>query len=301
MEQGLACILLAASTCAFALNPSLDINQYAHKSWTVRDGFFKSAIKTIAHTPDGYLWLGTDFGLLRFDGVKADPWQPPSAQHLPSNGIHKLLVARDGTLWIGTATGLASWKDGRLRQYAEFSGQVVSAVFEDHEGSVWAGALGLSNAKLCAMQNGGVQCYGQDGGLGRSVVSIYEDKGNLWVGASSGLWRWKPGTPKRYTLPREPEAIRSLIEGDKGSLWFGARFGISQLVNGKIEAPPLVGVGQVRVERLFRDRQGSVWIGTGIRAWRTCIRERWMRSRSPTAFPPITFTTFLRIVRAVFG
>ena len=63
--------------CAFALNPSLDISQYAHTAWTVRDGFFKGVINSIAQTPDGYLWLGTEFGLLRFDGVRAVPWQPP--------------------------------------------------------------------------------------------------------------------------------------------------------------------------------------------------------------------------------
>ena len=70
-------VLAALCPCAFALNPSLDINQYAHKAWTVREGFFKGAIYAIAQTPDGYLWLGTEFGLVRFDGVRSVPWQPP--------------------------------------------------------------------------------------------------------------------------------------------------------------------------------------------------------------------------------
>ena len=64
-------ILLACCPCASALNPSLEINQYAHTAWTVRDGFFKGSIISIVQTPDGYLWLGTEFGLLRFDGVRA--------------------------------------------------------------------------------------------------------------------------------------------------------------------------------------------------------------------------------------
>ena len=71
-------IVLAGSPSAIALNPSLDINQYAHKSWTVRDGFFKGDIHAIVQTPDGYLWLGTESGLLRFDGVRTVPWQPPA-------------------------------------------------------------------------------------------------------------------------------------------------------------------------------------------------------------------------------
>src|SRR5437879_5140932 len=120
-------ILLACSTCAFALDPSLEINQYAHTAWKVRDGFTKGAITSIAQTPDGYLWLGMEFGLVRFDGVRAVPWQPPGDQHLPTGRVFSLLVARDGTLWIGTK-GLASWKDGKLTQYPELANQFIFRV-----------------------------------------------------------------------------------------------------------------------------------------------------------------------------
>ena len=99
--QAKACatlILLTCCPCAFALNPSLDISQYAHTAWTIRDGFFKGSITSIAQTPDGYLWLGTQLGLLRFDGVRAVPWQPPGGEQLPSNFISDLLVVHEGTL-----------------------------------------------------------------------------------------------------------------------------------------------------------------------------------------------------------
>jgi ligand-binding sensor domain-containing protein len=112
-------MLLAWCPGALALNPALDISQYAHTSWKIRDGFTNGEIKSIAQTPDGYLWLGTEFGLLRFDGVRNVPWRPPPDQHLPDNFIFSLLAGRDGTLWIGTAKGLARWKDGKLTQYPE--------------------------------------------------------------------------------------------------------------------------------------------------------------------------------------
>src|ERR1700761_3050319 len=135
----LAFILLAAPQYAFSLDPTLDINQYAHATWKVRDGFSKGAIYSIAQTPDGYLWLGTEFGLLRFDGVTKTPWQPPAGEHLPSDDIQKLLVTRDGRLWIGTVKGLASWKDNKLTQYPELAGQTVSALLEDQQGTLWVG------------------------------------------------------------------------------------------------------------------------------------------------------------------
>src|SRR5229473_6808187 len=129
--MGRALVLLVCCTCAFALNPELDVSQYAHKSWTVREGFFKSGIRGITQTPDGYIWLGTEFGLLRFDGVKSVAWDPPPGQHLPSSFIRGLLAARDGTLWIGTLKGLASWKRGKLIQYPELAGYDVFRVIED--------------------------------------------------------------------------------------------------------------------------------------------------------------------------
>src|SRR5262249_15527793 len=154
-----------------------------------RDGFVKGPVNAMAQTPDGYLWLGTEFGLVRFDGVRAVPWQPPAGQRLPSTDIFRLLVARDGTLWIGTAKGLASWSDGKLSQYPELD-LAVSALIEDSEGTVWAGALS-GTGRLCAIQRGSVQCHGEDGSLGRGVTGLYQDrKGRLWVGVMEGLWQW---------------------------------------------------------------------------------------------------------------
>ena len=82
-------MLLAERPCAFALNPALDVGQYAHTAWPVRGGFSNGTIVAIAQTQDGYLWLGTEFGLLRFDGVRYVPWEPPSDQHLPNSAVRE--------------------------------------------------------------------------------------------------------------------------------------------------------------------------------------------------------------------
>src|SRR5215469_498431 len=143
--------LLTCWTCASALNPSLDISQYAHTAWKNRDGFTRGSISALAQTPDGYLWLGTEFGLVRFDGVKATPWQPPSGAQLPSNGIFHLLVARDGTLWIGTDKGLASWKNHKLKTYPELDQPIIS-MLQDRDGAIWIGGGQLpTGAKVCVV------------------------------------------------------------------------------------------------------------------------------------------------------
>src|SRR5580692_8547155 len=133
-------VVLSWCACAFALDPSLDVNQYAHTSWKIHDGFVKGEISAIAQTPDGYLWLGTQFGLYRFDGIRATLWQPPAEQHLPHSWIRNLLVSRDGTLWIGGADGLASFKDGKVTEYPELSHSVIDRLLEDHQGILWIGA-----------------------------------------------------------------------------------------------------------------------------------------------------------------
>jgi signal transduction histidine kinase/ligand-binding sensor domain-containing protein len=252
--------------CVLALNPALDVSEYAHTAWKVRDGFVKGAIGSIAQTPDGYLWLGTEFGLLRFDGVRTVPWQPPQGQHLPSNSVFSLLAARDGTLWIGTSKGLASWKDGKLTQYPQLAGQWVRApMLEDSEGTVWVGGVGFPPpAKLCAIHAGSVQCYGEDGGFVNGIRSLYEDRErNLWVGVRDGLWRWKPGPPEFYPAAGPGMGVQGLAEADDGGLLFGPRTGIRRLDGTKIEAYPLPNsVQHFTISRLLRDRDGSLWIGT---------------------------------------
>jgi ligand-binding sensor domain-containing protein len=132
-------ILLVCCPSASALDPSLDVNQYAHTAWNFREGFAQGRVASVAQTPDGYLWLGTEFGLLRFDGVRSVAWQPPGDQHLPNRWIRSLAAAPDGTLWIGTLKGLASWKDGKLTRYPQLAGQSVNTLLVDREGTVWAG------------------------------------------------------------------------------------------------------------------------------------------------------------------
>src|SRR5215470_2066465 len=121
-------IVLLCGADAFALNPAFDVSQYAHTAWISREGFAPGQITSIAQTLDGYLWLGTEFGLLRFDGVRCVPWRPPGNERLPNDWIRTLLVTPDGTLWIGTLAGVASWKDGKLTDYAELAGHSVNAL-----------------------------------------------------------------------------------------------------------------------------------------------------------------------------
>ena len=259
-------ISLIAVVCprVVALDPALDVSQYAHTAWKIREGFAKGTIKTIIQTPDGYLWFGTEYGLYRFDGVRTVLWQPPRNAYLPSSIVRKLLVARDGTLWIGTHRGLASWKNGKLTQYPDVPPQEIDSLLEDREGTVWAGVETIPSWRLCAIQSGKVQCYGDKSGLGLGVGSLFEDrKGNLWAGTGTGLWRWKPGAPQRIPLSGPVSEIHALTEDSDGDLVITTRAGIMKLVDGSVTPYPLTYTGpSFNPHWLLRDSNGGLWIGT---------------------------------------
>lgn len=257
-------IFLACCCAAFALNPSLDIGQYARKSWNVREGFFKGPINTIVQTPDGYLWIGTDLGLYRFDGVRSVPWQSPSHETLPSKTIRKLFVARDGTLWIGTQKGLASAKGGKLTLYPEVPAQAIDAIAEDSERTIWAGIEEIPAWRLCAIKNGATHCFDGHDTLGLGKGSLLSDRsGNLWAGTGTGLWRWNSGAPKSISLSGPASEIHALIEDDHGAVLASTRGGIIQIVGLSAAAYPLPDYGQpFNPFSLLRDRDGGLWIGT---------------------------------------
>jgi ligand-binding sensor domain-containing protein len=217
---------------ALALDPSLDISQYAHTAWNFRNGFLNGAVYAIAQTMDGYLWLGTQSGVVRFDGVRAAPLVLPPGQQLPSTAVGALLVARDGALWIGTFDGLASWNNGRLTEYPALAHQTVLALVEGRDGTVWAGGFGSPTGRLCAIRSGNARCYGDDGGLGAAVTSLFEDTdGSLWVAAATGLWRWNLGSPTRYLAKPVPNS-QAFTQGDHGAGTMVAADNIYQITGG---------------------------------------------------------------------
>jgi signal transduction histidine kinase/ligand-binding sensor domain-containing protein len=257
-----ACVLLVCQADGFAQNPRLDVSQYAHASWKNSEGFSEGIIRAIAQTADGYLWLGTEFGLRRFDGVRAVPWEPPAGQHLPTSDIRSLQGARDGRLWIGTFRGLASWKDGTLSHYPELDGQVIEALLEDRAGTIWVAGWAPSVGRLCRIQGGNLQCYGEDGRFGSGVTPLYEDRGgNLWAGAMNGLWRWNPGPPRLFPRPDPAQRIYALAESEDGGILIATHSGVTTLRNGKTESYPLRAGLQFQPHRLLRDRNGALWIG----------------------------------------
>ena len=247
-----------------ALAASRDFSQYGHAKWTLRDGGLRGYPRSIAQTRDGFLWLATDFGLQRFDGVRFTSWEPPPGSSLPGVAV-RLLATRDGSLWIGTDRGLARWNDGVVSVYREFNGQFVSALAEDRRGVVWAGTdAGRDHARLCSIQGENVDCEGDCGGLGRFVLALHEDAaGELWVGADTGLWRWGEVMRRQYAVAGSFSTINALVHDGREAIVVATTRQLERLVDGTLEPFPVYdGLQEVRPTSLLRDRRGALWIGT---------------------------------------
>lgn len=95
-----------------ALDPSKPITQYIHEVWQAKEGLPEIAVGALAFTSDGYLWVGTQGGLARFDGVRFAVFDRANTPGIKSDNITALVADADGSLWIGTDGGLSLLKDG---------------------------------------------------------------------------------------------------------------------------------------------------------------------------------------------
>src|SRR5215475_4502671 len=177
-------ILLLACPEAAGLDPSRKISQYGHNTWRIQDGYLPAPPEAIAQTGDGYLWIGTDAGLVRFDGVRFVPWASPGGEKLPSDQILYLLVANDGSLWIGTRKGLAHWKNETLTTYKNLNNPIWGIV-EDHDGAIWTVSSPVEDGRgpLCHIRDSDLRCFGQADGIPilRGTGLALDSSGNFWV------------------------------------------------------------------------------------------------------------------------
>src|SRR5262249_360226 len=135
--------------------------------WRIQDGYFGGMVGAITQTTDGYIWVGTDGGLFKFDGVRFVRWNSPSGEQLPPGRAVALLGARDGSLWIGTDSGLVHLVNNRLIQYLKDEGWGIVDIFEDKGGTIWftRGRAGDLEHPLCQVLDPGLRCYGPKDGF----------------------------------------------------------------------------------------------------------------------------------------
>jgi ligand-binding sensor domain-containing protein/signal transduction histidine kinase len=255
-------VVLAVGLWAFALSAcgQTAVAGVTHRFWSIEDGLPAQDIDAIAQTADGFLWLGTPHGLVRFDGYRFTDDGAVHAPVLHEYGVSCLLAARDGSLWIGSSGGgVVRLKGGTAETYGVNEGlHVLSirALGEGQDGSLWAGT------------DHGIYRYMQ-GRFSRiahvgdpSVMTIAPDRhGGLWFGGHR-LIHYSDGSFTDVALPaqRNPRRISALAIDSDDTLWIGTPYGLLKRTRDGVISPVAAVRGNVRT--LHVDRTGRLWIGT---------------------------------------
>jgi len=290
----LACLV----TNARALDPNRLPSQYVREQWSTKTKFPGGAVNGIAQTSDGYLWIGTDRGLIRFDGFTFSPVSLTSITNASNAPILQLLTDAGGKLWVRPeGADLVRQKDGKFEsvRYGQDSitalskdnhgGVLVSdieqgtfrftaddvqklgpssppviSMAETADGKVWLGTLGDGLFFL----EGGRATKVNTGLPDRKINSLLPSGQELWAGTDTGLYRGNGAGFRRLELPSFLGNVKvlSLLRDRDSNIWVGTARGLLR-VNGKgisfFEENELRGDGGITV--LFEDREGNLWIG----------------------------------------
>jgi signal transduction histidine kinase/sugar lactone lactonase YvrE len=246
----------------FGIDRDRRLDQLYHSKWTYVDGA-PAEIFALAQTSDGYLWMGTTTGLVRFDGVRFQRYESIFASGLEGRNVSSLLAMPDGGLWIGFASGGVSYlKGGQIKNYSEKDGapsNSVRALAVDRQGVIWAAALG----GLARFDGAKWTRVGSDWSIaGVPTTDLVDRQGTLWVASGSNLYSLREGAKQFQIAAKDVGYVTRLTQAPDGTLWMSA-LGlwvqpIPLPVKGTQTQPRLI----VSSIAILADDQGSIWATT---------------------------------------
>jgi PAS domain S-box-containing protein len=293
---GLACAAATIPMASFALDPTKSIFQYNLQNWTRQEGLPSDKVTAITQTADGYLWLGTQNGLVRFNGLdfKRVPIALPQAAgqeitHMTATGQRGLwlainngefchfdghefsvvilgkppqptevMAARDGAVWLGGETVLARRTVAGAIETFDVPGKIQSFA-EDSLGRIW---IGTDEHGLFLWTGGKVQPFAQDVDLSKEIVFAMTPgkDGDVWLGTTRQILHLDS---RGNLLERRLESIMGMLLDSQGVLWVASRDGLLQIKNGvPVRLRKENGLPDNSVTFVFEDREGSLWVGT---------------------------------------
>ena len=256
----------AAGTSA---KPTDAVIRFHQEVWRTEEGLPQNTVPAIVQSRDGYLWAGTELGLVRFDGLHFTVFDKSNTPELKSNVVDALLQDRQGNLWIGTlGGGLTRLTDGKFSTFTTRNGlsnDSISCLLEDASGDLW---IGTNGGGLNQLHNGRFSSYDTEKGLADNQVFAlaYGSDGALWVGTHDGLNRFSNGRFQTYRtaagLPNN--YVRCLLMTSGQTLWIGTYGGgLARLQNGRFTTfTTRDGLTSNAVVSLAEEPDRTLWIGT---------------------------------------
>ncbi len=264
----LTCLLtgLFALFCgnAFALDPNKAFEHYVSNTWSIQEGLPQISALTIAQDHTGYIWVGTQNGLARFDGVRFSTYTPETEPKLPGIYIHALLVGRDGRLWIGTYKGLALYENGRFR--------TITATGMRHDQTLDVGALAeMADGRIVVGSDAGV--FEVDGDRlvqwsngPRPALSLLARADGLWVGGNGVVTRLRKAGVEPEAMPlgmnATAQGVTHLAEA-QGQIWAGTTQGLYfREADAWVRYDEDATLAHAPINSILRDRADNLWVST---------------------------------------
>jgi signal transduction histidine kinase/ligand-binding sensor domain-containing protein len=258
-----------------ALDPSTPLTQAGHRDWRVQDAYFSGSPLFMTRTTDGYLWIATTSGLVRFDGVRFTPWEQATGQPAITAGISYLRGASDGTLWIGTVGSLLHWDGKSLRDYGNHTGAIF-CIMEARDKTIWIGRghAGDNDGPLCQVLGPSLRCHGANDGIHTSFISemAQDANGEFLLGTINTIIQWTPHSTRVATNHHKEiqgTGVAGLIPTAKGDVWVafgntGEGRGLQLFRDGKFRKPSIAGLTPetLKLYSIFEDSHGAIWCGT---------------------------------------
>jgi PAS domain S-box-containing protein len=262
-----AVVIMIATCRGLALDPSQPASSYVRKNFTIEDGLPTNEVYAILQTQNGFLWVGTDAGLARFDGQRFTPINIGLgvAQQIP---VRSLLTTPEGDLWVGTDAGLARIPSAALDHFDR------ALVTMYHVG------VGQSDQILCIHRSrAGTLWVGTSGGLyrfdrgnffsiiPRDMISRIEESsdGHLLIITGHGFVEWDgariiPHPEIAQQLGVSTNSVFHVFEDHEGVTWFCTSEGVARRVGGRITRIEPYGLARGAAWRVYEDPQGSMWV-----------------------------------------
>jgi diguanylate cyclase (GGDEF)-like protein len=254
----------AAPSGQQAAQPGQAAARFAIAGWNTEDGLPSNVARDIRQTPDGFLWLASFEGLVRFDGVAFRSFAEADIPGLARASFRRLAVDRRGALWAASETGgVVRWADGRWKVFTTrdgLSSDRVTSLLPDPDGSLWvgtrAGISRIAGDRVTRLALPGVE---------PSVTALALDgEGGLWIGTvATGVLRHHAGTLTRVTARQGlgDDRVTALRVDGEGAVWVGTFGGVARIHRGRVTRPGAEGSARpTPVNDLLRDRDGAWWL-----------------------------------------
>ena len=253
-------LVVFATGVSFGLNRDRNIDQYGHDVWTSQNGLTGEAVYKILQSPDGYLWLMTSAGLVRFDGVRFTPVEPVVQGNSVNEPIMAICKGTDGDLLVRTRSRTLLYRKGQFSDYrppAALPDGTVRVLFESREHQVFIGADDF----IYVVENGSVRMLQRGTGW---IYGFVEDKqGTVWIGGSTGLYAWSQGHLATFSRFHDNLRTTALVEDGDNQGWLGTLKGLYR-IDLRTQDASLAAQGKIQsgVNAIVDDRQGNLWVAS---------------------------------------